>query len=115
MPRSRWLSFKLRTLFVLIAAAALPCAWYARMHNWREQRYESTQRPGFHADPLHDAADAPWPLWLLFNELGVGHVYLEEATPEDLQRAQSIFPEARIIVLTKNADGEWRRPPFEDN
>ena len=40
-PRRRWLQFTLRTLFIMVLACSLPCAWIAERMN-RTQRQRET-------------------------------------------------------------------------
>jgi hypothetical protein len=38
-PKRRWAQFRLRSLFVLVAIAAVPCAWLAwKMEHWRREQ-----------------------------------------------------------------------------
>ena len=37
-PKRRWLAFRLRTLFVLVAIASVPMAWVGYQLNWGRER-----------------------------------------------------------------------------
>ncbi|HEY5315956.1 MAG TPA: hypothetical protein VIK18_25725 [Pirellulales bacterium] len=101
-PRRRWFAFRLRTLLSAMVLLSLPMAWYASMRLWWEERAAAAEGEGrwIRADPVHDAAQPPWQLRLLFGEPGAGHVYVKDGTDEQVAEAKRLFPEAEVIVFT---------------
>ncbi|HEX4144656.1 MAG TPA: hypothetical protein VHY91_14210 [Pirellulales bacterium] len=101
-PCRRWFRFSLRTLFVALVLLSLPMAWYTRMRLWFEERAAAAEGQGkwVRADPMHDGADAPWQLRMLFHEFGIAHAYIRNGTDEQVAEAKRLFPEAEIIVFT---------------
>lgn len=103
-PRLRW-SFGLRTMFVLVAVAAIPLCWFAASLNWIIARndFKRTRATEFAvpAVPGHPPVDdgytvAPGFLWLL-GERGLKRLAVEN--PADLETARRLFPETEIVSL----------------
>jgi hypothetical protein len=106
-PRRRWLAFRLRTLFVLIAVATVPLAWVGYSLEWIRQRHRAlTASDGIHF--LGPAARVEWPtrkydapttapagLWL-FGEKGIA-VYFWSPIAPDIDECRRLFPEAEVV------------------
>jgi hypothetical protein len=108
IPKRRWFQWSLRTLFVVVAVAAL-LPWIAVNLNWMHERsvmVDSNQLP------LEGERRAPWPLWVL-GARGFARIQakvppekvagVQEAARERKIHYQRIFPEAEAIV-TSNAE-----------
>src|SRR5689334_18291305 len=95
-PRRRWYQFSLRTMFVVVAAAAVPLAWVGYSMNWIRQRQQFILKesiPGY-VDPrdLLNEKSAPAGLWM-FGEVGRYGIVVKS---KDYNRARSLFPEATL-------------------
>jgi hypothetical protein len=124
-PNRRWFRFSLRTLFVLVTAAA---CWFGYQLNWIRQRHqfmaqatadEASRRHsqwetfGYTMSPIEGNL-APWLLRLL-GEKGVSRFTVRVSAPvpdkfnEDdcarILKSQRLFPEAKIVYGYVNQHG----------
>ena len=108
--------YSLRTLFVLVALAAIACSWAINRLNLIKHRHAfiaeeavEWQRfsPSSRRNVAYDECRAPGFLWL-FGEKGSGRVfvlkdhYIGGYTERDMNRfrtAQQLFPEAKIWIV----------------
>src|SRR5689334_2470292 len=110
-PR-RWFAFRLRTLLVVVAVAAIPMGWVGYSLNWIRERHEAikalkgcgriaTAGPVDEDSPdgifpdAHQRRSAPAGLWL-FGEQGLREIVDFDATPESIEKYRRLFPEATI-------------------
>jgi hypothetical protein len=112
-PRRRWFQFKLRTLFVAMTVLRIALGWVAYSLSWIRERHQflSTRRQYFDESlleqmeaqsifngmshrPVKPTVAAPRGLWL-FGEQGAARVIV--ITPNDLEAARRLFPEAKIV------------------
>lgn len=91
--------FGLRTLFVVVLIAAVPCGWVAYSLSWIRQRHEllggGNSRIMLRYVGMRPYPDAPWGLWLLGEE-GVGFILLRPEYRHIRERMQRMFPEAEV-------------------
>jgi hypothetical protein len=92
MPRRRWFSFSLRTLFALVTLVAVWLGWNLK---WIRQRREFVSDEQFaYAYSLHPVT-APSLLWV-FAEVGREFVIMNSPSDFELAEARRLFPEAFI-------------------
>ncbi len=97
----RLFQFRLRSLFVLVALAALAC-YPANQVHWLRERRAFLAHEGVTdwtvAYARHPVArpTAPGLLWLL-GEKGVGKLVVRPENEADVAAAKRLFPEAEII------------------
>jgi hypothetical protein len=96
LPPRHWFAFRLRTLFVVVAVAAVPLAWVAYSLNWIKQRHHVFHwlgEPGWSSTPV----TAPGGLWL-FGERGCNSVVWYESYGSDKgvspAQMRALFPKA---------------------
>jgi hypothetical protein len=85
------LHFRLRTLLIVVAVLAVPCAWVGYSLRWIEKRHALCDNGAL---PL-DLTSAPAGLWI-FGAQGA-KVIIYGWTDEEKREAESLFPEARVI------------------
>ena len=93
-PRRRWFQFGLRTMFVVVTVLGVPIGWVAHNLHWIRQRnaWRDPNSGAFRA-PL--VTNPPGRLgW--FGETGEYYIELKNGTQEDVDKVQSLFPEARV-------------------
>lgn len=95
--RRRWFRFSLRTLLALVVVTSIPLAWVGYSLNWIRERGR-IERDIIAAE--FGFPTAPGGLWL-FGETGFGTIVCI-GTPEDIENAKQLFPEAEVIDLTPN-------------
>jgi len=89
-PPRRWLAFRVRTLFVVVALLSVPLAWVGYSLNWIWERHEALQRsPRTPQVPRR----APLGLWV-FGEEGHGGIVAPDVS--EVKRYEQLFPEAKI-------------------
>ena len=88
----KWPRFSLRTLFLLITLIGIPLGWVTSQLNWIRQRHDFILHAGDYSNPIHAPDSFPWVL-RLFREQPHGYV---SATKEEKEKAQRLFPEAKI-------------------
>jgi hypothetical protein len=111
-PRRRWFQFSLRTMFVVVALAAVPLGWASRQYEIARERQEFADRivrsMGLHG--VLYVYEPEWKHWLF----GDGTVLLlglpAESTDDDLAEACRLFPEAGIVKDGREYRG-WKKPP----
>jgi hypothetical protein len=90
--RRPWLSFSLRTLFVVVTVLAALTCWSAYQLNWIRQRREFVA--GTHGVLMSFSnVRAPSGLWL-FGATGVRVMLIEREG--DLARCRELFPESEV-------------------
>lgn len=98
-PRRRWLAFRLRTLFVLIAVAAVPLAWVGYSLSWIRQRRHAHAVGAVEQGNVLTWRAPPWApggLWL-FGETACEYLDWFPGTSISLDAAQRLFPESHVI------------------
>ncbi|HEX3656452.1 MAG TPA: hypothetical protein VHV55_11620 [Pirellulales bacterium] len=95
-PRRCWFTFRLRTLFMLIAVAAPVLAWVGYALNWIRQRHEVLQAQGLRAGAAPPAIDAPGGLWI-FGELGVVRLHDPITSEFGFADPRRLFPETTFV------------------
>ena len=100
--RRRWFHFSLRSLFVLVVIAAIPCAWVAYSLSWLRERRQILGHPGTVASFRREPAEfrSPYALWL-WRESGVDVItyppgYIHDETTR--KRSRWLFPEAEMVL-----------------
>ncbi len=95
-------SFSLRTLFVLVTVLGTAGGWAAYQVNWIGQRHEVLKRKdiGVVHNYYSPRLSVPQGLWL-FGETGIQslHVAAPPYTPDEVDRIQRLFPEAKIEYI----------------
>jgi hypothetical protein len=98
-----WYQFSLRTMFVLVFVVSIPLAWVGYSLDWIKQRHEAIashlvyQPYMFSLKYLYqDRPMAPGWLWI-FGEEGYDDLW-SDASPNDINRAARLFPEATIHI-----------------
>lgn len=100
-PPPRRFRFGLRTLFVLVVIAAIPCAWVGYSLNWIRERHEAIEShtvSTWDEDPLSFAEPprAPRGLWILGE---TGHMTVYVWDDKEISRMKLLFVEAKVIYL----------------
>jgi hypothetical protein len=101
----RWFQCRLRTLFVLMALACLPCAWVGHSLEWIRQRrlllssihHRPSEPCGFSGGGLYTPAPAGLGL---FGEQGVRVVIWKSNPYFSPEKSKQLFPEALVIYGT---------------
>ncbi len=88
-PRSRWLRFSLRTLFLALTVLAVPLGWAT---SWRSEREALNGEKWLSSKPQR----APFPLNLIGADGYDWIVVPSDSTAEEFERARALFPEAQI-------------------
>jgi hypothetical protein len=92
-------TFRLRTLFVLIAMLSVPLAWIGYSLEWIRQRHQFLT-PNSATYPMTWPLNYKPPPLLLqpFGEEGIDEIILptKPASPEQIEEARRLFPEAKI-------------------
>lgn len=108
-PKHRWSRFGLRTMFVVVTAAAIALGWVVYSFNWIRQRREAIEsgevgmttvmRVAMPDGTLgYDYPEPPWSL-RLFGERPVGVDSLSlgaSVTDEEELRIRALFPELPV-------------------
>ncbi len=120
-PNRRWFRFRLRTVFVVVAALAAGLCWVARQRNIVEERRRAIQEIGpieFTNPPditfvlfgcVEDnwmaevRGDIPW-IWRLLGAQAVFKIVLDSAdyTAADAEHFAAIFPESCHVELNSS-------------
>lgn len=115
-PKRRWLSFSLRTMFVVVTAGALLVAWILPSVKWVRQRESLLQEFDYRltgCTTSHDPVDiSKLPLTLrLLGAQPVDTIILnpEYATDADLRYFQATFPEATVTRVP--VGDQWEDAP----
>ncbi len=87
------LRFRLRTLLIVVAVVAVPCAWVSYSLKWIEERRALITSGSVSVNPFAQPIDAPSYLWL-FGEQGVSQM---GGTRDMTEKARRLFPEAEVI------------------
>ena len=110
-PPPRRFRFGLRTLFVVVVIASIPCAWVGYSLNWIRQRHEvlDNEWPEFNRHWRRYLAigfneRAPGGLWL-FGERGVEALAIGLRPGEEYieVRVRLLFPESKLRVFHSGA------------
>jgi hypothetical protein len=95
MISRHWYRFSLRKLLVLVTVVCVYLGWAM---NWIRQRHEFLTRPNTIPSYGQSVNRAPWPiLWL--GESPVRLLLVEDASDEQFEEAERLFPEASIMFL----------------
>jgi hypothetical protein len=90
------LRFHLRTLLIVVALLAVPCAWVSYSLRWIRDRRELLNRPCAMALEIPgEVVVAPGGLWL-FGEWGYAEISIDWNAPMDADEARRLFPEALV-------------------
>jgi hypothetical protein len=108
-PKRRRFQFRLRTLLILVALLAVPCAyvgWQAKIVQERRQFLDEIRSEGgFASDQLHGPSPTPsWIRRVLGDEYAVWLVVNRSIDAQRLSQIKRLFPEA--IVVRKNGDAQ---------
>jgi len=108
LPRRRWLSYGLRTLFALVVLSAILfgglVSWIEAQREWIRNRHEALEgyatRYTVFSNWKSPVVPAPWSL-RFFGETGVEAVVIDRDEPEETRksarkRLEPLFPEAKI-------------------
>ena len=104
--RRRWFRFSLRALFILIAVIAVWLGW--NLNRVRQREEMVTWIRAMSGTVLYGSPHRPWqkvPLsWKLLGADSVSYIKLggNAYNPDDLRRAQLLFPEAEISYGTRD-------------
>jgi hypothetical protein len=93
--------FSLRALFVLVAVAAIPCAWVSYSRHWIRERRAILGHPETIATFRREPASfhAPYSLWL-WGEAGIYEITYPPGFIHDertRRRSRWLFPEAEWV------------------
>ena len=105
---TRWFSFSLRTLFVVVTVAAIVLSWILYQLEWVRQRPEALKwaKPMGYAPK--DYKPAPWSIQLI--ERGVPFILIDPEAARDTDKVaklKQLFPEAKLYV---GASRQWTKP-----
>lgn len=95
------LRFRLRTLLIAVAIAAVPMAWVGYQLNWIRGRNRLRAMPHVSVEKNWPTISAPYtrrPSWALrvLGETGASVVILSDGSDVDVDEIRTIYPEATI-------------------
>jgi hypothetical protein len=104
------LRFRLRTLLIVVAVLAVPCAWVGYSLRWMEERHAAIEKKLVVKDEeWGERVTAPSLLWL-FGEEGFDCLVCQSELPDDVDKATRLFPEAKVWVRVSGPSLDSPRP-----